>query len=100
MSLNKSRDIGNLRDLIDHLAKIEFSGTLNVAFRNGSPYSISRKEEMTPEMLQQFLNRPMAIKVKKKEKEPLAEQETIIEQNQGEETNHGGQGEETPSEPA
>lgn len=100
MSLNKSRDIGNLRDLIDHLAKIEFSGTLNVAFRDGAPYSISRKDEMTPDMLQSFLHRPVAIRVKKKEKGPPAEGQAIIEQNQGEIQDHGGKEGKPPNESA
>ena len=96
MSSNKGRDIGNLRDLIDHLAKIEFSGTLNVAFRDGAPYSISRKDEMTPDMLQSFLHRPVAIRVKRKEQDPPAGGDS--ENKQGEENDHGGEGEKSPVE--
>lgn len=65
MLSDKERDIDNLQSFIDHLSGMKFTGTLVVAFRDGVPTSISRKDEMTPDSLDRFLHRPVVIKRKK-----------------------------------
>lgn len=92
MSSDRERDLENLQDFITHLASTRFSGTVLVAFAQGAPTSVSRKEEMDPEALHRFLHRPVPIrKVKVIPLEPLpapepAKKPEIIEKEGTQET--------------
>ena len=79
MSSDKERDIDNLQSFLDHLSGVKFTGTLVVAFRDGGPTSISRKDELTPDTLDRFLHRPVVIKRKKAEEAEPATPEAPAE---------------------
>lgn len=65
MSSDKTRDVENVHQLIDHLSLIQFSGTVMVSFHGGAPTNISRKDEWTPDLLDRYLHKPVVIKRKK-----------------------------------
>ncbi len=78
-SPDKERDITNVQDYIEHLSGIRFNGTLLVVFDQGSPKYVSRKEELSPELLDRFLHRPLIVRTKKPGEIPAVEPVESIE---------------------
>lgn len=63
-------DLENVQDLIAHLASTRFCGSLVVAFQDGKPTHLSRKEEWNPEELHRFLHRPVVVRKRAPDPKP------------------------------
>jgi hypothetical protein len=89
----KERDIENVKTYIDHLSSIRFNGTLLIVFEQGAPKYVSRKEELSTDLLDKFIHRPVIVRTKK----PLEVQ--IPESTENIETTAKTKDETTPEEP-
>jgi flavodoxin len=69
----KERDIENVKKYVEHLSGIRFNGTLLIVFEQGSLKYISRKEELSADLLDRFLHRPVIVKTKKPTEIPKPE---------------------------
>lgn len=76
MSLNKDQGLADFLALIQHVGRIEFSGTIMACFSKGVITSVSKKEEFDPKGLNNYINRPIMLKKPKVDK---AKENTEIE---------------------
>lgn len=72
-SPDKERDISNIQTYVDHLSGIRFNGTLLIVFEQGALKYVSRKEELSADLLDRFLHRPVIVKTKKPAEMPKPE---------------------------
>ena len=65
LSPEKERDTENVKTYIEHLSSIRFNGTLLIVFEQGAPKYVSRKEELSTDLLDKFIHRPVIVRTKK-----------------------------------